>query len=370
MANLELLMKNLFVGSSSSEASSSGPSAARSRLVRLGLPFKSNSPPPPPPPPPPQPQPPPLPPTTSLSVEKLIASLTDDSKREVALLLLCKVRTSHENMGQMLWDGKGTVFALLKEIRQAHYFLSTPNLTDKVSNRVCNALALLQSVASYPNTRERFLSANILEYLYPFINTISLERPHEFLRLTTLGVIGALLKEDNEDVINILLEGDIVSKILRCLEVGNLLAKTVAAFILERLLTIGEMGQVYCCASAQRFYLITRVLEKRVEELVSQPSQRLLKHIICCYVKLSENPRACDGLLWSLPLKLRDATFLEQLQDDPPALMKLQTLVHNITTGHRSKVQLPPPQQFRSCIRFKGKAVMGSPALPRNHPNF
>lgn len=31
-------------------------------------------------------------------------------------------------------------------------------------------------------------------YLYPFLNNTSKERPHEYLRLTSLGVIGALVK--------------------------------------------------------------------------------------------------------------------------------------------------------------------------------
>ncbi|XP_028068293.1 uncharacterized protein LOC114270864 [Camellia sinensis] len=36
--------------------------------------------------------------------------------------------------------------------------------------------------------------AHILLYLYPFLNTTSKSRPFEYLRLTSLGVIGALVK--------------------------------------------------------------------------------------------------------------------------------------------------------------------------------
>ncbi|EXB37858.1 hypothetical protein L484_011918 [Morus notabilis] len=367
------LMKNPSLGNSTTTEASTTPSA-KSRLARLGVPFKSD----------PSPTD-----TRSFSVEKLIAALHDDSSRELALVLLCKVRTSHENLGPMLWDSNGTIFSLLKEIMHVYYVLLTPRLTEKDSNRVCNVLALLQCVASHPNTRKRFMDANIVEYLYPFINTTSQEKPHEFLRLTSLGVIGSLAKQDNADVVNVLLEGDIVSKLLLCLEFGNQLSKTeysyfmimspslsitplsicwnmkLAAFVLERLLTIGEMGQVYCCASAQRFYSITRVLGQRIEELVEEPCQRLLKHIICCYIKLSENPRGCDGLVWSLPMKLRDDTFLVPLKDDPTALMWLQTLARNVTSGHRSTIQPPLAEPFARSI--KGKAVMGSPLLGRKN---
>jgi hypothetical protein len=39
-----------------------------------------------------------------------------------------------------------------------------------------------------------FFAAHIPLYLYPFHNTTSKSRPFEYLRLTNLGVIGALVK--------------------------------------------------------------------------------------------------------------------------------------------------------------------------------
>jgi len=105
--------------------------------------------------------------------------------------------------------------ALLQEIVSVYPLLSPPNLTAHVSNRVCNALALLQCVASHSETRQLFLNgafspactpatlltklrtfhaAHIPLFLYPFLNTTSKTRPFEYLRLTSLGVIGALVK--------------------------------------------------------------------------------------------------------------------------------------------------------------------------------
>ena len=63
---------------------------------------------------------------------------------------------------------------------------------------MCNALALLQCVASHPETRSAFLVAHIPLYLYPFLHTVSKTRPFEYLRLTSLGVIGALVKTDEQ----------------------------------------------------------------------------------------------------------------------------------------------------------------------------
>lgn len=37
-------------------------------------------------------------------------------------------------------------------------------------------------------------AANIPMYIYPFLGTKSKEKPYEYLRLSSLGVIGALVK--------------------------------------------------------------------------------------------------------------------------------------------------------------------------------
>ena len=41
--------------------------------------------------------------------------------------------------------------------------------------------------------KNTFISAHIPLYLYPFLNTTSKTRPFEYLRLTGLGVIGAMV---------------------------------------------------------------------------------------------------------------------------------------------------------------------------------
>jgi CCR4-NOT transcription complex subunit 9 len=48
---------------------------------------------------------------------------------------------------------------------------------------------------------------------------------------------------------------------------------------------------------------------KMVVGLVDRPSVRLLKHIVRCYLRLSDNTRARDALRGCLPSQLRDSTF-------------------------------------------------------------
>lgn len=47
-----------------------------------------------------------------------------------------------------------------------------------------------------------------------------------------------------------------------------------------------------------------------------KPTARLLKHIIRCYLRLSDHLRARDALRTCLPDSLRDSTFSEYLNED------------------------------------------------------
>jgi CCR4-NOT transcription complex subunit 9 len=55
-----------------------------------------------------------------------------------------------------------------------------------------------------------------------------------------------------------------------------------------------QVGLNYICATAERFFAVGAVLGNMVvaqAQAAEQPSQRLLKHIIRCYLRLSDNPR-------------------------------------------------------------------------------
>ncbi|GER54905.1 cell differentiation [Striga asiatica] len=274
------------------------------------------------------------------SAEQLVLDLCNPDLRENALLELSKKRELFQDLAPLLWNSFGTIAALLQEIVSIYPVLSPPNLTPAQSNRVCNALALLQCVASHPDTRMLFLNvflfaAHIPLYLYPFLNTTSKSRPFEYLRLTSLGVIGALVKVDDTEVISFLLSTEIIPLCLRTMEMGSELSKTlwlvwqVATFIVQKIL-LDDVGLEYICTTAERFFAVGRVLGNMVAALAEQPSSRLLKHIIRCYLRLSDNPRACDALRSCLPDMLRDATFSSCLREDPTTRRWLQQLLHNV----------------------------------------
>ncbi|KAL0399200.1 UNVERIFIED_CONTAM: CCR4-NOT transcription complex subunit [Sesamum radiatum] len=118
----------------------------------------------PPPPPPPQRPPPPPSPAAQVppagfraaagdgrmsSVERYILDLLDCDRRENALAELSMKRVAFQGLAPLLWFSFGTVAILLQEVLSVYPLLSPPSLTPEQSNRVCNALALLQ----VPDTR-------------------------------------------------------------------------------------------------------------------------------------------------------------------------------------------------------------------------
>lgn len=90
-------------------------------------------------------------------IEQYVHQLSNQATRENALLELSKKRENFPELAPYLWYSFGTIAALLQEIVSIYPLLSPPALTAHASNRVCNALALLQCVASHPETRGLFL---------------------------------------------------------------------------------------------------------------------------------------------------------------------------------------------------------------------
>ncbi|KAI5910843.1 Protein CAF40 [Candida parapsilosis] len=269
-----------------------------------------------------------------------INELVTGNNREKALLELGKKREQYDDLALVLWNSFGVITVLLEEILSVYPFLDPPNLSASTSNRVCNALALLQCVASNVQTRSLFLKANLPLYLYPFLSTNARQRSFEYLRLTSLGVIGALVKNDTPEVINFLLTTEIVPLCLNIMEISSELSKTVAIFILQKIL-LDDQGLNYVCTTFERFHTVASVLSKMIEQLAvittanangkpvtgqgqtsssssssSNSSGRLLKHVVRCYMRLSDNVEARKALANILPEPLRDGTFTTILQDD------------------------------------------------------
>lgn len=107
-----------------------------------------------------------------------IAQLMNPATREAALLELSKKREQFPQLAMILWHSfggspvlyrgrarllmvLGCMTSLLQEIISVYPLLNPSQLTAAASNRICNALALLQCVASHVETRGLFLNGEI-----------------------------------------------------------------------------------------------------------------------------------------------------------------------------------------------------------------
>ncbi|KAG7168852.1 CCR4-NOT transcription complex subunit 9-like [Homarus americanus] len=193
-------------------------------------------------------------------------------------------------------------------------------------------------VASHPETRSQFLAAHIPLYLYPFLQTVSKTRPFEYLRLTSLGVIGALVKTDEQEVINFLLTTEIIPLCLRIMESGSELSKTVATFILQKIL-LDETGLNYICQASFRGKGISCM---STYERFSHVAMILGKMVIA--LAKEQSARAREALRQCLPDQLKDQTFAACLKDDKSTKHWLQQLLANLesTAAADPRIALPP----------------------------
>ena len=242
----------------------------------------------------------------------LVDQLKDESTRVKALEELSQRRESFTDLALYIWYSTGTVVILLQEIIQTYQILSNPpKLTINISNRLCSVLALFQCIASHPETKIPFLQAQILIFLYPFLNTLNKAKPYEYIRLTALGVIGSLIKIDSSIVIEYLLNTEIIPLCLRIMERGSELSKTVACFIVQKIIS-DDGGLKYICEKNERLDAINSVLSFMLK---NKPSIRLLKHIIRAYNKLAENENGKKLLKLKLPPEMKTREFLNTLDD-------------------------------------------------------
>eukprot|EP00501_MAST-03F_sp_TOSAG23-6_P000647 GSMAST32.ASY1.ANO1.671.1 assembled CDS len=183
--------------------------------------------------------------------------------------------------------------------------MSMPNASQNAPGNVqtgADYLAPLVLQLTNPEQRESALldlSKKQIVSIYPMLSPPSLNahasnrsRPFEYLRLTSLGVIGALVKVDDSEVISFLLQTEIIPLCLRIMESGSELSKTVATFIVQKIL-LDDTGLGYICVTAERFYAVSTVLSNMVSTEARQekgPSGRLVKHIVRCYLRISDNP--------------------------------------------------------------------------------
>lgn len=258
-------------------------------------------------------------------VEKVcscIMSLKDPNKKYDSFKLLNEQREYVPQLAQFLWYSTGTVSIMLQEIINIYPNLSPPTLTQSHSERICNVLGLFQCIALHEKTKPLFIKAGLHLYLYPLINKIIKQKPFEHLRVTSLGVIGALVKGEDSETVQHLIGTELIVLCLRIMKKGNLLSRTVATFIVQKIL-MDESGLRYVSSTEERLLALMQILKDITDELARDPNcttdkeiQRLLRHIVRCFLRLSENSNATQLIITYFPDCLRNTSNSTITRDD------------------------------------------------------
>ena len=306
-------------------------------------------------------------------ITEWVDQIKDENNREKALEELSHKRESLSDLALYIWYSTGTVATLLQEIINTYQYLAPPKLTVNRSNRACSVLALFQCVAAHPETRQPFLKAQIPIFLYPFLNTLNKSKPYEYIRLTALGVIGALVKIDNREVIQYLLNTEIIPLCLRIMERGSELSKTVACFIVQRIL-LDESGLKYICEKAERLNAINTVLCFMIK---NKPSQRLVKHIIRSYNRLADNEEGKNLLQNNLPLEMNEPEFINALDESSRKwLMNLKRVLKgekNVGVNNTNNGNIGMNNLNMNMNMNHNNGMMGNMGIPmdlNNNPNM
>ncbi|KAK4714137.1 hypothetical protein R3W88_020044 [Solanum pinnatisectum] len=161
-------------------------------------------------------------------------------------------------------------------------------------------------MAKNPETRKELIEAKIPCYFYPFLKPSGDDKPLEYLRLTSLGVLAP----------SFFLETEVVPSCLECIDLCNELSRKVATLMVMKIL-MQEKGMSYCSATPERFYSIVQVLYRVVQKVTEKPCLLHLMYVIQCFLSLSEVFKfigPSEAFIRQVPPQLFDNTFKDILR--------------------------------------------------------
>jgi CCR4-NOT transcription complex subunit 9 len=155
------------------------------------------------------------------------------------------------------------------------------SLSKEDSDKIFAVLGLFQCIAMNNSTRAHFLKANLPLYFYPLINTQVKHKFYDHLKLSSLGVIGALVKGDDSNAIKFIMNTEMIVLCLRIMKKGANITRTVATFILKKIL-LNNDGLEYVCNTWERFSAICQVLLYVSDDIDyrDKNNQKILKNIL------------------------------------------------------------------------------------------
>ena len=248
---------------------------------------------------------------------KWISEIKNESTRAKAIENLTKFREKNKNLSIYLWYSRGTIATLLQEIISTYQYLSSSKLSLERSNIICSVITLFQCIASHTKTRNEFLESQIPIFLYPFLNNTNKTKHYEYLKLTSLSVIGTLVKSNDPQIISFLINTQITPLLLKIMEKGSELSRTIACCIIYKIVQ-DDNGIKYICEKKERYNGIIQFMRVMIK---NKFSQRLIKHILKTFLRLSENKDARYILKNDVLKDIKNESFIRCLDDSSKNLL-------------------------------------------------
>ena len=256
---------------------------------------------------------------------KWINEIKNENTRIKAIINLSKYSDNNNKLALYLWYSRGTMAVILQEIISVYQYLSTSKLTLEKANVIYCAISLLKCIASNPETRHEFLESKILIFLYPFINNTNKAKPYDYLKLTSLSVINALLTETDNEIISFLIDTEIIPKLLKIMEKGAELTRKIACCIVSQIVQ-DDIGSKYICEAKERYSAIITYMKKMLKNKCSKVT---INRILKTFLKLSENNDAKNILKNDILKEITDKNFINFLCDSSKNILNNLLIILN-----------------------------------------
>ena len=256
---------------------------------------------------------------------KWINEIKNENTRIKAIINLSKYSDNNNKLALYLWYSRGTMAVILQEIISVYQYLSTSKLTLEKANVIYCAISLLKCIASNPETRHEFLESKILLFLYPFINNTNKAKPYEYLKLSSLSVINALLTETDNEIISFLIDTEIIPKLLKIMEKGAELTRKIACCIVSQIVQ-DDNGSKYINETKERYSAIITYMKKMLKINCNQVT---INRILKAFLKLSENKDAKNILKNDILKEITDKNFINFLCDSSKNILNNLLIVLN-----------------------------------------
>ncbi|KAH0476470.1 MAG: uncharacterized protein KVP18_002589 [Porospora cf. gigantea A] len=245
------------------------------------------------------------------NVFALLDALKDTRRMRIALAELARHREQYTSLAPLIWYTPGTMLILVGQILKVYPSLAAVECNEENATDVCNCLALLQEVASHPQTRPHFLLGKIVFLVSIFLNFPQTCQPYSTLKVASLGVICKLFNnEDDDGVVQALVTTEIYLQVLRVIEASTDISRTLGIYILMKLLANAK-GFGYITENDFRIWATMSVLTTAANSLEdATQSKTVVLHIINCYTSLAGHSSGRQMMRTSLPRVLNERSAL------------------------------------------------------------